>query len=336
MNIELLRQLGNMDQIAGIREAHLLRGRGAGVRIAEFYNAAGLRFSVVPDRCMDLYDCSYKGINLSFHTKNGLVSPMAFSAMEGEFTEQWSGGMLVTCGLDNVGGHSNEGGVYPVHGRVSNMPAQTFGTETFWDGDDYILRASGEIHQTRLYGHHLALRRTVETSLQGKTVKLHDVITNFDGDDAPYVMLYHWNFGYPLLQQDSRVACTDAKITPINAGSRAPDCAEAPVDGAAEQGFWYENRGDRACAVLYNERMELGAYIAYDTANLPRMYQWKNMKSHDYVMGLEPCNFTGLPREQALAEGKLMKIPAYSGIENRLEFGVLDGNTEIHEFLKNL
>ncbi len=336
MNIELLRQLGNMDQIAGIREAHLLRGRGAGVRIAEFYNAAGLRFSVVPDRCMDLYDCSYKGINLSFHTKNGLVSPQSVTALEGEFTQQWSGGMLVTCGLDNVGGHTADGVIYPVHGRISGLPAQTFGTQTRWEGENYVLRAEGEIHQTRLYGQHLSLRRTVETSLQSKTFTIYDVITNFEAEEAPYVLLYHWNFGYPLLQADSRVRCSEAEIVPVFADSAAPDRAEAPKDGAGEQGFWYINRKEQACAVLYNERLELGAYIAYGTANLPRMYQWKNMKSHDYVMGLEPCNYTGLSREQALAEGKLAVIPPYSSIENKLEFGVLDGNTEIREFLKNL
>ena len=80
MNVELLKQLGNIGQIAGIRESRLLRGRGEGIAIAEFYNAAGLRFTVVPDRCMDLFDLSYKGVNLGFQSKNGLVTTMAASA----------------------------------------------------------------------------------------------------------------------------------------------------------------------------------------------------------------------------------------------------------------
>jgi len=107
MNVELLKQLGNIGQIAGIRESRLLRGRGEGIAIAEFYNAAGLRFTVVPDRCMDLFDLSYKGVNLGFQSKNGLTSPQAFSPSDGEFSEQWPGGMLVTCGLGNVGGHAS-------------------------------------------------------------------------------------------------------------------------------------------------------------------------------------------------------------------------------------
>ena len=87
MNVELLKQLGNIGQIAGIRESRLLRGRGEGIAIAEFYNAAGLRFTVVPDRCMDLFDLSYKGVNLGFQSKNGLTSPQAFCPSDGDFSE---------------------------------------------------------------------------------------------------------------------------------------------------------------------------------------------------------------------------------------------------------
>ena len=157
MNIELLKKLGNIDQLAGIRETKLLRGRGEDIQLAEFYNAAGLRFSVVPDRCMDLWDLSYKGINFSFQSKNGLTSPQAYTPADGEFAEQWPGGMLVTCGLDNVGGHASEGGVFPTHGRISHVPAKNFGTQTYWDGERYVLRATGEVHQTKMYSRHLSM-----------------------------------------------------------------------------------------------------------------------------------------------------------------------------------
>ena len=109
MKVDLLKHLGNMEQICGIRETRMCRGFGQGVTVAEFYNAEGLRFSVVPDRCMDLYDFSYKGVNLSFLSCNGLRPPMDYTVQQGEFAWQWSGGMLSTCGLDNVGGHCDDG-----------------------------------------------------------------------------------------------------------------------------------------------------------------------------------------------------------------------------------
>lgn len=336
MNIELLKQLGNISQLAGIRESKLLHGRGEGIQLAEFYNAAGLRFTVVPDRCMDLFDLSYKGVNLSFQCKNGLTSPQAFSPCDGEFCEQWPAGMLVTCGLGNVGGQATEGGVYPTHGRISHVPAQNFGTETYWDGERYLLRARGEVHQTKMYGRHLSIRRTIETELNSKKLQIHDIITNFEAEDEPFMLLYHVNFGYPLLQADSLVETSSCKCEPMNDISKDYHHMTAPVDGCGEELYFRTQLGDRACGVIYNERLELGAYLAFDTKNLPNLVQWKMMKSHDYVLALEPCNTFGINRDEAAKEGKLAVLPAYSSIEHTLELGVLDGLNEIRSFLRQL
>ena len=336
MNIELLKQLGNIDQIAGIRQTKLLHGRGEGIQLAEFYNAAGLRFTLVPDRCMDIYDLSYKGMNLSFQSKNGLTSPQAFNAMDGEFAEQWPGGALVTCGLDNVGIHAVNGGVYPTHGRISHTPAKNFGTNTYWDGDNYVLKAAGEVHQTKMYSRHLSLRRCVETGLNEKSIRIHDVITNFEAEDEPYMMLYHFNFGYPLLQADSRVAVSKAStetLTELTTGYRQ---MIAPEDGRGEELYFHSSLGDRAVGVLYNMRLGLGAYVAFDTKNLPDLIQWKMMKSHDYVLALEPCNTCGINRDEAVEQNKIAVLPGYSSVENHLELGVLDGREEIEIFLATL
>ena len=110
----------------------------------------------------------------------------------------------------------------------------------------------------------------------------------------------------------------------------------APVDGRGEEMYYRTNLGDHACGVLYNERLELGAYVAFDTKNLPNMLQWKMMKSHDYVLALEPCNTWGMNRKTAMEKGNIAVLPAYSSVENHLELGVLDGLTEIREFIKNL
>ena len=100
--------------------------------------------------------------------------------------------------------------------------------------------------------------------------------------------------------------------------------------------YYRTNFGDRGVGVLYNERLELGAYIAFDTKNLPNMLQWKNMKSHDYVLALEPCNTWGMNRKTAMEKDQIAVLPAYSSVENHLELGVLDGLTEIREFIRNL
>ena len=336
MNIPLMKHLGNMDQIAGIREAQLLRGRGEHIHIAQVYNAAGLQFTVVPDRGMDIFDLSYKGINFSFQSKNGLVSPQATLSDGAEFTHQWPGGMLVTCGLDNVGGYCGEGGAYPIHGRYSSIPAKSYGTKAGWEGENYVLRLQGEVHQSELFGRHLCMERTIETELNSKKLTITDHLTNMDAADEPYMLLYHFNFGYPLLQADSRVKVNTDKYTTLAPGSSDYDRMTDPVDGKEEMLFLHHMQGDTGYGVIYNERLELGAYIAFDTENLPNMLQWKRMKSHDYALGLEPCNTWGINRADAIRENKCAVLKAYSSIENKLELGVLDGLTEIRSFLKNI
>lgn len=336
MNIELLKQLGNIDQIAGVRESKLIRGRGQDIQLAEFYNNAGLRFSVVPDRCMDLYDLSYKGVNLAFHSKNGLTSPQSFNAMDGEFAEQWPGGAMVTCGLDNVGGHARNGGVFPTHGRISHVPASNFGTETYWDGDNYVLKATGEVHHTKMYSRHLSIRRTIETGLNDKSIRIHDIISNFEPQDEPYMILYHVNFGYPLLQPGTLVDVSKADTSNVTELCTGYHEMIAPEDGRGEELYFHTNLGDKAVGVIYNLALGLGVYVAFDTKNLPNMVEWKMMKTHDYVLALEPCNTCLINRDEATEQNKIAILPAYSSVENHLEIGILDGVEEIKAFLAKL
>ena len=333
MKENLLRTLGNIQQIAGITETRLCGGRGEGIRMYQFYNTAGLRFSAIPDRGMDLFDFSYKGMNLSFQSKNGLVSPHAFSAAEGEFTNQWSGGLLCTCGLDNVGGHCVEDGIYPTHGRMSWMPAEHSGSRAYWDNNDYMLSAHGQVRLAQLYGRNLTLDRTIQTTLYGKSLHIQDKISNWESAQSSFMLLYHCNFGAPLLAPQSLVY-TNSKVTiPLNDQSVDPHCMTAPVDGRGEELYLHSNHPKRGYAMLMNPDFELAVYVSFDSTHLPNMLEWKNMRSGDYVLALEPCNTFAINRSQAAKASKLAILPAFSFIDIDLEIGVLDGTEEIKRFI---
>ena len=76
--------------------------------------------------------------------------------------------------------------------------------------------------------------------------------------------------------------------------------------------------------------------MAFDTKNLPNMVEWKMMKTHDYVLALEPCNTCLINRDEATEQNKIAILPAYSSVENHLEIGILDGVEEIKAFLAKL
>lgn len=334
MNIDLLKHLGNINQIAGIRVSTLRRGRGVGMDIAEFYNAAGLRFTVLPDRCMDLNDLSYKGINLSFQSKNGLISGASFESSPDSFCDEWPGGMLATCGLDNVGEGYDDGDIYPTHGRIASIPADHFGTSASWQGDEYVLCAIGQMQQSRLFGRNLLLERTLQTTLDSKSITLTDRLTNREPEDEPFMLLYHFNFGYPLLTEESVIYHTKTTVQPRGEHSKDHLHMTPPVDGQPEAFFQHITTGKTAACAIVNPALHLGAYIRFDTENLPYFGQWKNMRSHDYVLSIEPCNCFGRGRRQEIEDGTIATIKAYSTLEFRLELGVLDGDEEIAKFIE--
>lgn len=333
MDTNLLKKLGNIAQLAGVRESVLMDGRGKGLHIAEFYNAAGLRFTVCPDRCMDIIDMSYKGVNLSFQSKNGPISGTFTSPLPEEFCDQWPGGMLVTCGLDNVGAGKHGDSICPTHGRISCIPAEHFGTDASWQEDDYILSARGEIHQTRLYGRHLLLSREITATLNGRSLTLCDHLTNLEPADEPFMLLYHTNFGYPILDKDSLVYTSASEMEPRNELSVDPVHMMPPVDGRSEELYFHIPRSGIAWGAIINPHLNLGAYVAFDTQNLPFFSEWKNMRSHDYVLAIEPCNCHGDGRAAELETGRIAILPGYSTLCYTLRIGVLDGAEDIQTFL---
>jgi len=333
MDTKLLKQLGNIDQIAGVREAELSCGRGRGLRVAELYNAAGLRFTVCPDRGMDILDLSYRGVNYSFRTKNGTVGPAYVSPLPKEFAGQWPGGMLATCGLDNVGGGSTDGEIFPTHGRISALPADHFGASAEWKGNDYVLRAEGEMHQSGLCGRNLVLRREIATSLNSRSLTIHDTLTNMEPEDEPFMLLYHCNFGYPLLTPESLVYTSPTDIEPRNDISHDNHHMMAPVDGRGEELYLHTPKTKTAWGALVNPALGLGGYVRFDSANLPHFLQWKNMRSHDYVLAIEPCNCRGEGRLSELNKGIISVIKGYASLEYTVEIGALDGEKEIGAFL---
>lgn len=333
LNTELLKKLGNIDQIAGIRETICSSGNAKGLGMLEVYNAAGLRFTVVPDRCLDIYDFSFKGLNLSFHSKNGLMNGR--NPAEDEFFHQWPGGMLTTCGLANVGDACFDGGVHPVHGRIGSAPAKHVSVCERWQGSDYILSLSGEIWETRLYGRQLSLTRTISTGLYDKTITITDTITNHGKEDEEFMLLYHINFGYPLLNDLSTFICSDASTQPRNSHSHDWIHMCAPDAEPHHQLYLHTMQNKRARAAIVNPEIKLAGFLEFDTEHLPYLCEWKHMAAHDYVVALEPCNCIGLGRTEERANGTLKVLPAYGSFTHSLSFGVLEGDSEIREFSRD-
>ena len=75
----LLRRVGRLEQVAGVRLVTLGDGLGRGVRVLEFRTGTGFAFEVLVDRCFDVGRCEFAGQPLSWLSAPG-SSPLVLRA----------------------------------------------------------------------------------------------------------------------------------------------------------------------------------------------------------------------------------------------------------------
>ena len=71
---ELMKHIGSIEQIGGIKDFTFNEGKSKGVRAIEI-DTGNVRFTILPDRGMDISQAYYKSMSVSWISKTGVVSP---------------------------------------------------------------------------------------------------------------------------------------------------------------------------------------------------------------------------------------------------------------------
>lgn len=296
---EILKRVGSMDQLAGIRALEAADGTARGSRMFQVWTGSGLSFNVLADRALDISACRYKDIPLAWASSPGDVHPAYYEPQGLGWLRSFQGGLLVTCGLDHFGPPSDDKGeTFGIHGRIGNLPARYVGHRAYWTkAGDYELEISGEVRQTRVFGENLTLRRRISTRLGSNTIRIADVVTNEGFCPQPHMILYHFNLGFPLLSEDTRLHINAqesvARDEDAEAGLSDWQRFQPPASNYREQVFRHTPQtGDdgKARVEIENPRLGLGLRLTYKSVNLPYLLEWKMMGEGIYVLGIEPVN----------------------------------------------
>ena len=337
---ESQKKISDMSQLAGIKNLEYKTGKAKGSGALEVYNMAGLAFSVLPDQCLDIYDLRYKGLNIGFPSKNGLQSNAAFNALDNEFSYYWRAGMLYTCGLANAGPACVDNGLWRTeHGRIGMIPADNVRRHSYWKDDKYILSIDGEVTESIICGSSLKLSRHIETEYNSKEIHISDTLKNLQPADEEFMLLYHVNFGYPLIDEGTRLIKGKGSVKPrtphAGTGIGEWDKVTAPLDVYEEQCFFHSNTADKdgfAYFGVINDKLGFGAYVKYSLGTLPITVQWKNLQAHDYVVALEPGNTYIMGRDEERKNGTLPVIKGYGEQNYNVQIGIIEGTEDIRAF----
>lgn len=295
--------LGHESQFASVEEHRLVGGKGDGIRLLEVNNGNGIMFTLSLDRAGDIARLYKDGKNLGFFAPCGYVAPTYYDKEGAGFLKSFTAGFLTTCGLTAVGSPCEDNGeALPLHGNISHTPCENV---NWWIDDSIHIKLT--IRDASLFGHKLLLTREFECPVGGDEIKITDTVKNIGGEETPYMILYHFNMGYPLLSENSRVSVKSKGVMPrnerANEGLDKALIMEKPQSGFEEQCYYYDM--ENGYAEIYNPDIDTKLSLSYDIKELPFFTEWKMMGKGEYVLGLEPGNCHPDGRDVMRKQGKL-------------------------------
>lgn len=341
-------KISNHIQLGGIETSVIDNGAGRGTRIAWINTGTGLRFKVVIDRAMDIADAFFNQHSLAWISHGGITYPQPFSDKGIDWLRTFGGGLLTTCGLTHVGGpESDEFGDRGLHGQISNLPAEIVSIiQPDPRRGNLEMSITGLIRETKPFGPSLELRRTISATLGKATIRIHDEVINKGNTPSPHLLLYHFNFGWPLVDEGADILWK-GKWSPRNGEENAKIFREgndfkkcqAPLDehsGGGEEVVLVDIEADifgQSVCGISNPKIGLAVALKFKKDQLPWVANWQHWGKGEYVTGLEPSTHPLTGQAKAREDGTLIFIEPGESKSYELELDVLDDIEMIKEFL---
>ena len=314
------RALSGMEAAAGINRYRFDDGQSCGIRVAEVYTAAGLRYTVLLDRGMDIGMASFRGIPAAFSGKNGVMRTDYAMASPKGFYQYFTAGLLNTCGLENVGEPcESDGAVQAMHGTRTFLPAFEVCCTGEEEKGEHILRVRGKMRIASLFGENILLSRELISGAETASVEIIDSVENQGSSNYEYMLMYHINFGFPLVSPDSTVHTNHSEVRylaePGKQAGTIPKPEEYRSFTAPRKSFselTFEMRKaveDKVNAVIENPKLGIRSSVSCDSKNLPCFTEWINLAEQDYVLGLEPGTHYPIGRAEAKKSCGLVSLP---------------------------
>ena len=335
--------------VVHIVKSTLHGGKQEGVDVITVGNGK-MMIILVPTRGMSVLSVTMADVRLGWDSPVREVVHPRFIRLHDRGGLGWLDGFnewLVRCGLefaghpgldkfkDNTGTEATR--KLTLHGNIGNIPASE--VEVVVDPvPPHRIRVRGRVDERSFYGAQLEMWTEVSTLPGSSTFRVDDVVTNHGAEKQEFELIYHCNYGPPLLEKGAQLRIPVRRLTPMNAtAAEAIDSYATiapPTPGMAEQVFLIEplpDTKDKVTVLLENATGNRGTTIRFSVNQLPYLTIWKNeaSKRAGYVTGIEPGTCFPFNRRVERHFGRLPTLEAGRSRKFSLEYSILQNKGEV-------
>ncbi len=315
-------------------------GLQEGVELIQVDNGS-MKFAVIVTRGMGIYKIESDELNLGWDSPVKQIVHPQFVDLNDNSGLGWLAGfneLVCRCGLAFAGGPGEDNGtMLTLHGRIANTPASE--VEVVIDDEaPHTIRVRGLLEEKMFKFGNFELWTEVSTTPGSNSLRIDDRLVNRGAYDAEYQLIYHTNFGKPLLEEGAKFVGAVNEIFPMDnyAGKdlESFDTYLGPTPNYGEQVYNMRMRYDetgQTTVMLKNRDSSKGVALRYHVDSLPCFNLWKNTEPdvEGYVTGLEPA--TGFPFNRSIerANGRVLKLAPDTEKRFQLELTMLPNKESV-------
>ena len=332
-----------------VRKSTLHGGKQEGVEIIVVDNGR-LQFTVIPTRGMGVLSVTMGDVRLGWDSPVKEVVHPRHINLQSRGGLGWLEGFnewMVRCGLESNGHPGTDKFInhtgdearmeLTLHGKIQNTPASE--VEVVVDRDPpHRIRIRGRVDERMFYGPKLELQTEISTEPGSASFRISDTITNRGAETQEFEIIYHANYGRPLLEEGATFLAPVESVTPFNdhAAKAVAEYASyaGPKLGFVEQVYCIRPLADkdgRTLIALQNKARDRAISMSFAVKELPFVSLWKNTNAEGegYVTGLEPG--TNFPNNRRVERkfGRVPKLAAGASHSATIDFTIHAGAEDV-------
>ncbi len=341
-------QLKIKDQTFSIEQKVLHGGKQEGSKIITINSQNGLTITLSPTRGMNLLRVEGFGVRMGWDSPVKEVVNPAYMNLESRNGLGWLEGfneMLVRCGYEWTGHPvTADGQIYTLHGKAGNTPASQVSVDVS-EKAPYEIRIRGLVKESTFKKADLQTEMELSYIPGSNSFTLHDMLTNHADYAHDYQIIYHSNFGTPILEEGARFIAPVESVSPFNdyakAGLKNWQTYSGPTKGFDEMVFNFKPLADarkETVAAVINKAGDKGAAISFNTQQLPVLTLWKNTDTlkQGYVTGIEPGTSYAYPVTIEREQKRVKKLEPGQSTRFDLTYTLLHNASQVKDVEKRV